>query len=187
MDSIPTEEGFLADNASETAAPDKATKRRRLALSLAALVLSSWACCGFFAWRSCAPIAPGSVEQTAARAEAGRYLRAVGAGDIDAAFALTSQATRAAQPLEVQRRFFAEHDELFSFDAWDFTGFRYFSGSPFDRLFLAGVVSGRGVGARPFQLEMVEERPGVWRAHRFTVNVGPPRGATAASPARGGQ
>lgn len=144
----------------------------RWVVVLGTLFVSSWMCCGVVGLRSCVGMAPGSGQQTAARAAAQQYLDAVEAHEWVRVYELSDPISQAAQPLEVQERVFASHPELFDFDEASFEGFNYFANmAGGDHMRLTGRLTGRSSARRTFRLEMQEQEDGRWRVREFFVNL----------------
>jgi hypothetical protein len=164
-----------SDAAPDTAAVarpfDPARSRARWLLVLAVSFLCFACCCGLFGLRA-GGVAPGSTEQTAARAVAQRYLDAISAHDWPRAYELSDPATQSAQTLEVQEGTFLAHPDLFDFDDASFEGFQYFANMMGgDRLQLTGRLTGRSSRLRTFRMGLLEQDDGSWRVRSFHVTL----------------
>lgn len=146
---------------------------RRVFMVLGPLVVSTWVCCAVIGYRSCSSMAPGSTNQTEARAAAQRYLDAITARDWARMYQLTDPALRAQQSLEAQRDLVLAHPELFEFDAASFEGHSYFSnmGGGGDRLRLTGRLTGRSPARRVFRMDMQQQPDETWLVLGFHVNI----------------
>lgn len=155
-------------------APAKTMARswRRVFMVIGPLVVSTWICCGAIGFRSCASMAPGSANQTEARAVAQRYLHAVATHDWVRAYQLMDPQVRSSRSFESMRDLLVSHPELFEFDRESFDGHNYFSNmSGGDRLRLTGRLTGRSTARRTFVLDLQQQPDESWLVRTFHVNI----------------